>query len=139
MRNTAPAMTTWLNLLSIATGGAAGSVARYLITVGSASLPGGSTPLGTTIANLLGCAAIGALAQYVLLAEHISPRAETVILAIQVGFLGSLTTFSTFALDSTVMATTGRWGLGGLYVLANLVLGWVVLAMAGAVIKGWMA
>jgi len=135
MRKTASAMTTWLNLVFVATGGAAGSVARYLITVGSASLPGGSTPLGTTIANVLGCAAVGALSQYILLSGHVSAR---VILGIQVGFIGSLTTFSTFALDSTVMASTGRWGLGGLYVLSNLVLGWAVLLAAGALVKGWM-
>ena len=135
MDKTASRMTTWLNLLFVAAGGAAGSVARYLITVGSAALPGGSTPLGTTVANLIGCAAIGALAQYSLMAEQVSPRT---ILAIQVGFLGSLTTFSTFALDSSVMASTGRWGLGAMYVLTNLILGWVVLAAGAALVKGWM-
>ncbi|MEM8671947.1 MAG: CrcB family protein [Planctomycetota bacterium] len=128
-------MTTWLNLLSVASGGAVGSVARYLITLGSAALPGGSTPLGTTIANLIGCAAIGALAQYTVLVQHVPPR---MILAVQVGFLGSLTTFSTFALDSTVMASSGKWGLSGVYVLANLVLGWTALVLSGAVVKGWM-
>lgn len=135
MRKTASVMTTWLNLVLVAAGGAAGAVARYLITVGSASLPGGSTAMGTTIANVLGCAAVGALAQYILLAEHVSAR---VILAIQVGFIGSLTTFSTFALDSTVLASTGRWGMSGLYVMANLFLGWAVLLAAGALVKGWM-
>ncbi|MEM1068612.1 MAG: CrcB family protein [Planctomycetota bacterium] len=135
MDKTASAMTTWLNLLSVASGGAVGSVARYLITLGSAALPGGSTPLGTTIANLIGCAAIGALAQYTVLVQHVPPR---MILAVQVGFLGSLTTFSTFALDSTVMASSGKWGLSGVYVLANLVLGWTALVLSGAVVKGWM-
>lgn len=135
MDKTAPAMTTWFNLLFVAAGGAVGSVARYLITAGAASLPGGSTPLGTTIANLLGCAAIGALAQYTTLVQHVNPR---LILAVQVGFLGSLTTFSTFALDSTAMAASGKWGIGGIYVLTNLVLGWAVLGAASAVVKGWM-
>ncbi len=136
MDKTISAMTTCLNLLLVATGGAFGSVARYLITVGSASLPGGGTPLGTTLANLIGCAAIGALAQYSLLVQHVSPR---MILAVQVGFLGSLTTFSSFALESTVIASSGRWSQGVIYVLANLLLGWIVLAAAGALMKGWMS
>lgn len=135
MDKTASAMTTWLNLLFVAAGGAVGSVARYLITVGSAALPGGSTPLGTTLANVAGCAAIGALVQYTVLVQHVSPR---LILAVQVGFLGGLTTFSSFALDSTVMANSGRWGLSGVFVLANLLLGWAALILTGAIVKEWM-
>lgn len=127
-------MTTWLNLISVAGGGAVGSLARYLITVGSVSVPGGSTMLGTTIANVLGCAAIGAFAEISLLG-HLSPKTQ---LAVQTGFLGGLTTFSSFALESAVLADTGRWAISGLYVLANLLLGWVALVFAAAVVKGWM-
>ena len=128
-------MTTWLNLMSVAAGGAAGSMARYLITVGSASVPGGSTMLGTTLANVMGCAAIGALAELILVG-HVSERTQ---LAVQTGFLGGLTTFSSFALESAVLADTGRWSISGLYVLANLCLGWVALVTAAAVVKGWVA
>ena len=128
-------MTTWLNFASVATGGALGSVARYLITLGSTSVPGGTTMLGTTIANVLGCAAIGAFAEYVVIAGHVSEPAQ---LAIRVGFLGGMTTFSTFALESAVLADTGRWQLSGLYVLANLFFGWAALVAAAMLVKGWM-
>ena len=88
MDKTAVTMTTWLNLLAV--GGALGSVARYLITLASAAIPGGSPMVGTTIANVIGCAAIGAFSEYVVLTEHLSERTQ---LAVRVGLLGGLTTF----------------------------------------------
>ena len=126
-------MTTWFNLFAVAGGGALGSVARYLITLGSASIPGGSSMLGTTIANVLGCAAIGAFSQYTLADGLVSERMR---LAIQVGFLGGLTTFSTFAAESSGMASSGRLSMASLYVAANLMLGWFALAVAATAVKG---
>ncbi len=129
-------MTTWLNMLAVAAGGALGSVSRYLITLGSAAVPGGSSLLGTTIANVLGCAAIGALAVYVEFDGMINERLS---LAIRVGFLGGLTTFSTFAAESSGLATDGRWAATGLYLAANLLIGWTVLMIASGAMKSWMA
>jgi CrcB protein len=128
-------MTTWFNLAAIAVGGALGSVCRYLITVAAAAIPGGSSMLGTTLANVIGCAAIGALGEYSLVDDALSERAK---LAIRVGYLGGLTTFSTFAAESTAMAGTDRWGAAMLYVAANLVLGWTVLLGTAALVRGWM-
>jgi fluoride exporter len=128
-------MTTWLNLMAVAAGGAIGSVARHLITLISTGIPGGSSILGTTIANVLGCAAIGAFSQYSQTEGLVSERMR---LAVQVGFLGGLTTFSTFAHESAVLADTGRMPLAGLYVAANLFIGWAALMAGTAIVKGWM-
>lgn len=62
---------------------------------------------------------------------------ERVILAVRVGFLGSLTTFSTFASESSVLAEDGQWGASTAYTLANLVLGWAALMAASGWVKGW--
>jgi CrcB protein len=128
-------MTTWLNLVSVAIGGALGSVARYLITLVSVAIPGGSTMWGTTIANVLGCAAIGAFVEYSLVEGYVSERVQ---LAIRVGFLGGLTTFSTLSFESAALAESGRWSLSGLYVGANLIIGWAALVSAAGIVKGWM-
>lgn len=133
MVKTASGMTTWLNLAAIAAGGAIGSCGRYLITVGSAALPGGTTMLGTTVANILGCAAIGALAEYVYLEGMGSER---LLLAIRVGFLGGLTTFSSFAIESSMLMGSGRMGSASLYVGANLLVGWLALMVGGLIVRG---
>lgn len=128
-------MTTWLNLLAVATGGAVGSVCRYLITVASIAIPGGSTLIGTTIVNLVGCAAIGGFAEIVLVTNSISERTQ---LFIRVGFLGGLTTFSTFAGESAALADEGRWFACGLYVAVNMLLGWAALVLTAMLVKGWL-
>lgn len=128
-------MATWLNLTAIAAAGALGSVSRYLLTVAAAAVPGGSSMLGTTLANVLGCAAIGALGEYSLLDDAIGERTK---LAIRVGYLGGLTTFSTFAAESSLMAGSDRWGAAMVYVGANLLFGWTVLLASAALVRGWM-
>ncbi len=128
-------MTTWLNVAAVAAGGAFGSVARYLIALAAAAIPGGSTLLGTTVANVLGCAAIGVLVIY---AESDGAISERTALALRVGFLGGLTTFSTFAAESSGLAFEGRWGGASLYVAANLFLGWAALLLSAGIVKGWM-
>lgn len=129
-------MTSWLNLAAIAAGGALGSVLRYLITIASTAVPGGSSMLGTTVANVLGCGLIGALLAYGAVDGNLSDRAA---LAIRVGFLGGLTTFSSFAAESAGMAGDDRWFGSGLYVAANLFIGWMALMLGSSVVKGWMA
>ena len=128
-------MTTWLNLLAVATGGAVGSVCRYMITVASIAIPGGSTLLGTTLVNVVGCAAIGGFAEVVLVTNSVSERTQ---LLIRVGFLGGLTTFSTFAGESAALADEGRWFACGVYVAVNLLLGWAALVLTAMLVKGWL-
>ena len=128
-------MTTWLNWLAVATGGAVGSVCRYLITVASIAIPGGSTLLGTTFVNVVGCAAIGGFAEVVLVTNSVSERTQ---LLIRVGFLGGLTTFSTFAGESAALADEGRWFACGVYVAVNLLLGWAALVLTAMLVKGWL-
>jgi CrcB protein len=120
----------------VALGGAAGSLARYLLTLAAVALPGGSTMLGTTAANIIGCAAIGAFSEYVIASEHLSEASQ---LGIRVGLLGGLTTFSTFAFESVALAELGRWGGSVVYALANLVLGFLALLIATTMVRGWMS
>jgi len=128
-------MVSWLNLIAIGTGGAFGSLCRHGITQAAVAVPGGSTVYGTLIVNVLGCALLGALTA---LAPADSETGQRLALAIRVGFLGSLTTFSTFAGESSDLAGMGRWGASSAYVLANLILGWFALLLAASLVRGWI-
>jgi fluoride exporter len=84
------------NIILVIAGGGIGSASRYLLTLLAARLFGNSFPLGTLGVNLGGCLLIGlgfALADKGI----ISP---VVRLLFMTGFLGGLTTFSTYALES---------------------------------------
>lgn len=83
-------------------------------------------PLGTFAVNVLGCLLIGLL---MTLAEHrrLSIDAQRFLVT---GCLGSLTTFSTFGLETISLFREGKTGLGVLYLLANLAVG-LAAVMAG--------
>lgn len=109
----------WGNILMVALGGAAGSVARYLtVLAGARLLPG--FPAGVMVANVLGSILVGVL--FVLLT---GPRAALSPLLI-VGFLGGFTTFSSFSLDAFRLWESGATGLAAVFVLGS-----VLLALAG--------
>ncbi|QDV62691.1 fluoride efflux transporter FluC [Crateriforma conspicua] len=129
-------MTTWMNLGAIAAGGAVGATCRYLVTVAAMAVPGGSSLWGTTIVNVLGCGLLGGLAEFSLIHGNLPPA---IALALRVGFLGSLTTFSTFAAESAATAGEGRLGVASVYVLTNLLVGWAVLLGSASMVRGWMS
>lgn len=72
--------------------GAAGTGVRYLIAVWAADRFGSAFPYGTLIVNLCGCFVIAAL-MHAALELGWSP---TVRAAVTVGFIGGLTTYSSF-------------------------------------------
>ena len=87
---------------------------------------GGASPWGTLAANLVGCLAIGLLAGYVIAGGAIDQRHH---LAIRTGVLGSLTTFSTFALESVQLAGEQRWVTATAYLVANLFVGLLLVGV----------
>ena len=110
------------NVLLVALGGALGSVARYLLASGvQRLLPATALPYGILSANIIGCFLIGLLAGLGEARALFSPQAR---LALFTGFLGGLTTFSTFAHDTFNMAR-GEASLltAAVHVVAHLCLG----------------
>lgn len=117
--------------LAVAVGGAAGSLARYTLLLLFSPLGVAWLPMATLTANLLGCLAIGFVAQWSAEA-HWSEHWSAV--GIRIGLLGGLTTFSSFALDALRMWQSERM-LGA----AWLVAAHVVLGLAAAALGVWLA
>jgi CrcB protein len=80
-------------ILAVAAGGAIGSVARYLVGIGSGKLFGINFPWGTLIINVTGSFLIGAFVG-LFATKWDLPQAARVFLT--VGICGGYTTFSTF-------------------------------------------
>ena len=78
--------------LWICLAGAVGTGARYLIALWAAQRLGSAFPYGTLIVNLIGCFAIAAL-MHAALDLGWPP---TVRAAVTIGFIGGLTTYSSF-------------------------------------------
>ncbi len=106
-------------ILAVAAGGALGSVARYLVGIGSTRLFGVSFPWGTLIINIAGSFLIGVFVEMFALKWDL-PQTARVFLT--VGICGGFTTFSTFSLDSYVLIERGEFGLAAAYIVGSVVL-----------------
>jgi CrcB protein len=104
-------------ILLVAAGGAAGSVARYLMASGIQTSTGWTFPLGTVLVNILGCVLIGVL--YVLLVARPDPRHDLRAL-LMIGVMGGFTTFSSFSLETVTLLMGGNYGSATLNVVISV-------------------
>jgi CrcB protein len=105
-------------------GGGAGSLSRYGITLLSVKLFGIRFPWGTLIVNLTGCFLIGLS---FALAERSSLMNPTVRLFFVTGFLGGLTTFSTYGYESFSAFYLGNQWMAIANVLLNNIAGLILV------------
>ena len=103
--------------LYIAIGGAFGAVSRYGVTLGAARLGATGFPYATLTVNVIGSFLIGLFVAWLGGRTEINPALRPLI---QVGFLGALTTFSTFSLDALILIEQGRFTQAGLYIAASV-------------------
>ena len=107
------------NILVVAVGGALGTVARYLISVGAGKLFGTSFPWGTIIINIVGSFVLGTFIEAFALRWN-TTEATRVFLTI--GICGGFTTFSTFSMDTVLLATRGAMFESAFYVVVSVAL-----------------
>lgn len=91
-------------------------------------------PLGTLAANLVGGFIMG-VALAVL--GHYEALAPEVRLLVTTGFLGGLTTFSTFSAEATTLLTRSQYGWTAALVAAH-VAGSILLTLAGLALAQWV-
>jgi len=118
----------------VAIGGGLGALTRYVAGLAMVAVFGARFPFGTLAVNIAGCFLAGLLVGRVLpmhaadigtghgasLASALPTSTRLIAL---VGFLGGLTTFSAFGLETVELARRGSVGLAGVNVALNVVLG----------------
>ena len=114
--------------IAIAVGGVLGCWARYAMTNVVQSIFGREFPYATLSINLLACLLMGFLFEETIERLTISPVLRVGILT---GFVGGFSTFSTFAMETLLLAEQGEPAKGLLYVLLSVVLG--LAAVTGGV------
>ena len=92
-------------------------------------------PIGTLAANIGGAFVIGAVLAYFAMHPGIGPFWRLLIVT---GFLGGLTTFSTFSAESLGMVMAGDWGRAFLHSAVH-VLGSLVAAGLGMASVRWLS
>ena len=117
-----------MEIIAVALGGALGAIARYLLSSHVGKVLGTGFPFGTLTVNVIGSFVMGVCA--VLIIEHLKLPGywrEFVM----VGFLGALTTFSTFSLDGLNLLQSGQVATAIMY---------FVISVTGSVlacVSGW--
>lgn len=112
-------------LFWICLAGAAGTGTRYLIALWAAQRFGSAFPYGTLIVNVAGCFLI-ALIMQAAIATSWSP---TVRSALAIGYVGGLTTYSSFNYETTRFLQDGAPDAAALNAL---------LTVVGCFAAGWL-
>jgi CrcB protein len=111
------------NFLAVAIGGAIGALCRYGAGLACLRWFASSTVYATFAVNVVGCFCLG------LFAASTAGRSILANAAIAVGFLGGLTTFSTFGLETVRLVQEGTPTAAIANVAANVLLGLAAIAI----------
>ena len=128
---------TYATFIAVGLGGALGAMFRYAISLWSVqrleALMPSAALVGTLIANAVGAFLIGVL--FVVITEK-GLIAESWRPLLVVGFLGALTTFSTFSLETVGLLQQGEWLTAMVYVLGSVII-CLFLTWAGIELARW--
>ena len=113
-------------IAAVGIGAAVGAWCRWaLAALLNARVP--DFPLGTLAANLVGGYLVGIAVAFFAVRQDLAPEARLLVIT---GFLGGLTTFSTFSSEVTQLMLRGDYAAGGGLALLHLA-GSIVLTVAG--------
>ncbi|HEY6459451.1 MAG TPA: CrcB family protein [Polyangiaceae bacterium] len=113
-------------VLLVGLAGALGTLARYGVGVWAEKAFGMTFPWGTLIVNVVGCFLMAFVSEVAMESASISPVMR---LTLTTGFMGGLTTYSSFNYQTTELLRGKAWAAGA----ANLG-GTLVLCLAAGVV-----
>jgi CrcB protein len=119
-------------ILAVALGGACGSVFRLGLYLFCEKWSRLGFPLGTLCANAIGCFLAG-----LLLGAGLTEGSPAVRFGLGVGFLGGLTTFSTFSMETVHHLRENAWAIAFGNVAANVILGLALVFLGVYLGKKW--
>lgn len=96
---------------------AGGGLTRFYLSGWVYSILGRNFPFGTLSVNVIGAYLIGLIMEMSLKSTLIS---DTLRLGLTVGFMGGLTTFSTFSYETFVLLEDGRFFVAFVNVIASV-------------------
>ena len=108
-----------------------GGLSRFLLSTWLNRFQFNGFPIGTLVVNCLGSILLGVVLSYGIVIEgHFNREA-----LIEIGFLGGMTTFSTYALESYDLIQKNKFGYAVVYLLGSPIFGmigfWGVLFLNG--------
>ena len=122
-------MPTWGSIAAVGGGAAIGAWLRWWLSYAlNPILP--ALPLGTVAANLIGGLLMGIAMELITRHTLLAPEVR---LLITTGFLGGLTTFSTFSAEVTTLLVRREW-MWSMLAIGLHVVGSVVLTVLGILI-----
>jgi len=125
-----------IQYILVGLGGSLGAILRFVVEACVNSLISKSIfPFGTLIVNLLGCLVIGFLFGVIVVSGRIGPRARLLFIT---GFLGALTTFSSFGYETFELITRHEITTALLSVLVQVLVG-IFAVWAGYVFSRLLA
>lgn len=124
-----------MGILIVGIGGAIGATLRYLIGLMVTGLIGRTEVLtGTVISNLTGCFLAGLTLATI---QTYTALSDELILFLTVGILGSLTTFSTFALELLQLIKKKKISDLLFYLLLQIVIAFLMV-ISGYELATWL-
>lgn len=126
---------TATGLLAVGAGAVFGAWLRWWLGIALNTLHP-AIPVGTWVANVIGGFVIGLAVAYFQARPDLPPEAR---LALVTGFLGALTTFSTFSAEAVALIERGAWGWAAAHASAHLFGSLAMTAVGLAVMRRLLA
>ncbi|HKQ24399.1 MAG TPA: fluoride efflux transporter CrcB [Burkholderiales bacterium] len=117
---------TGAGFVAVGVGAALGAWLRWMLNIGlNAVLP--NLPLGTLTSNLIGGYMIGVAIEYFFQHGAVTPELRLFVIT---GFLGGLTTFSSFSAEAAELLMRAQYGWVGLLISSHLI-GSIAMTLLG--------